>query len=232
MTLPSYVASSNANSSTAATTNTRGFNRPAAWLSGQLGIAAIWRGTNEAFTSVPSGWVEFSGSPFRLGTTGDYVSLFYKVLGGSEPSSYTWTWTTSVYTEIVALTIADADPTTPANQVAGQSNASSTTITCPAVTPSVANTLLLCIGGYDNDTSYTSNTGMTERLDFGGWAVTMATETGPASGVSSGTNTFTASGGAFANVGITLALQEVQAGGGTTAPPLARRVHRFFRRAA
>lgn len=231
MTLPSYVASSNANSTAGTTASTRAINRPAAWVSGLLAVAAIWRGTNEAFTALPSGWTETSGSPFRLGTTADYVSVFWKTLGGSEPSSYTWTWTTSVYCEIVALAILDADPTTPINQAAGQSNASSTTITCPAVTPTVTVTLLLCIGGYDNDTSYTSNTGMTERLDFGGWAITMATETGP-NCVTSGTNTFTAAGGAFENVGITLAIQEAGAtgcggGGGSTQPPRTMHITRM-----
>ena len=216
MTLPSYVAGSNVNSATGTSANTRGVNRSAAWVAGTLVIVAIWRGTGEAFTSVPTGWTQVSGSPFQLGTAGDYVAVFWKIMQSSGEvavgSGYTWSWTTATWTEVLAAAWQDTDQTNPLNQVSGQSNSSSTTITCPAVTPTVSNTLIVCIGAFDNDTSYTANTGLTERLDFGGWAITFADETGPASGVSTSTNTFTAAGGAFANAGVTLLLQEV--GGG------------------
>lgn len=208
MTLPSYVASSNADMGTPGNGTSMLLTRPAAWVSGLAAFSGLYKENGNA-VAAPSGWVEVSGSPFAAGTS-FWAHVFYKILGGSEPANYTWSWTGSVWREGGALALLDTDQTTPIDQIAGQSNASSTTITAPAVTPSVNNTLLLVLGFYFNDGAYTSNTGMTERIDFGGRAFTMATETGPAATVSSGTNTFTSSVSAAVNVGVAIAVQEVQ----------------------
>lgn len=213
MTLPSYVASSNVDMGAGGNGTSVVLTRPAAWVSGDTAYVGIYKESSAAITP-PSGWTELSGSPFA-NSTNFWSHVFRKVLGGSEPSTYTWSWTGSIWREAGGLSIHDTDQTTPENQgpSATVTTSTTTTITCPALTPSVANTLILCIGFNFADASYTSNDGMTERIDFGVRAFTFATETGPSSGVSTGTNTFTSTSGA-PNTGISLLLQEVQGGGG------------------
>lgn len=190
--------------------------RPAAWVSGDTAYVGIYKESSAAITP-PSGWTELSGSPFA-NSTNFWSHVFRKVLGGSEPSTYTWSWTGSVWREGGGLSVTNTDLTTPENQgpSATATTSANATITCPALTPSVANTLILCVGFNFADTTYTSNDGMTERIDFGGRAFTFATETGPSSGVSTGANTFTSSSSAQ-NTGISILIQEVQGGGGFTA---------------
>lgn len=218
MTRPSYVTTTNRNSGATGSGSNVQLDWITNWTSGLTVVACVWRGTNQAFTATPSGWTQIG--QYQIGSTTDYVSVWWKRMGSSEPASYVWSWTTSVWREVVACAFLDCDSTNAVDVAASSGNASSsTTITCAAVTPTVNNTLLVCIAGYDNDTSFSPGGSLTEVLDFGGWAMAMYTINGPSSGVSSGTNTVTAAGGAFPSAGITVALREVQTTGAQTVTP-------------
>ena len=230
MTLPSVTASSAVDMGAGGNGTTFVLTRPGAWISGKTAEVGIYKENNAAITP-PSGWVLVdsfnSGSNF-------WCYTYRKVLGGSEPSTYTWSWTGSVWREGGGFCLDNTDQTTPEDAATPvhQANAASTTTTVPAITPVTSNTLLVAWGFIFNDETWTPASGLSRATSNVIRAYCGAVETGPAAGVSSGTNTFTTI-GSFANVGMQHAVQEVQGGGGaSTGAPARRRPYRFFRRAA
>lgn len=84
-----YISHSTASHS-AATSIT--INKPTSVSSGNLLVAFICHpDTNytQRFTTLPSGWTLGSLTPISTNQTGSLLA-YYKVAGGSEPASYTW----------------------------------------------------------------------------------------------------------------------------------------------
>lgn len=69
-------------------------SKPASTASGDLLIAAVNTGSGATGWVAPSGWTAVAGAPWSDSndTSG---GVWYKVAGGSEPSTYTWSWTNS-----------------------------------------------------------------------------------------------------------------------------------------
>ncbi len=143
-------------------------NKPASVASGDLLIAVVHaKGDNVlSVSAVPSGWTLIHSGTI---TGGQVLTLSYwKIAGGSEPSTYAWTLTgaTSTYQWSAAISrITGTDQTTPINTKAIQSNASSTSVTCPTVTTTVADCLLMATGADDNGRQYSAPGTMIERWE-------------------------------------------------------------------
>lgn len=165
-----------------------------------LGVLAAY---GDATITPPAGWTAIAsidqGSAFEL-----EVRLYWKIAGGSEPSTYSvgiggqgggnnfgygWIWT---YT--------GADGTTPVPASATQRNtSSSTSALCPSVTTTAADQTMVCVyvsGNNSVSNTWTPPSGMTERLDAGsnptGFVVGIA-DLAVASAGATGTKTATAS---------------------------------------
>jgi len=90
--------------------------------------------------------------------------LYYRVVTGTEPASYSWTFTNA---RAVAAIVAyrGVDPTTPIVTSVAQANNNSTNITAPTVNTTVANTMLVSFFGTRFDTTFTVPATMNDRVD-------------------------------------------------------------------
>ena len=123
-------------------------DKPAGTASGDLLIGVVVTDDIAGTFTPPSGWTEIDSGTADPGGTADQVTLgaWYKIAGDPEPASYTWSWTNpqTVYAFIVRIT--GHDSSNPIN-VFGVATGNSITPTCPDVTTTVANTLVLRIFG-------------------------------------------------------------------------------------
>lgn len=186
-------------------------NKPTGTVSGDLLFSAIVSDFANISTA-PSGWTLIRNTS---AATGNRLITYYKVAGGSEPSTYTWTFDAN--TDISGGIIAYSGLTgTPLDVENGQENSSaSTSVTAPAVTVTNSDSLLIFAGGVneDNDaTTYTAPSGMTERVDtFNTWSSLEIADQNVASG-STGTRVATAS-NSHESIGHLAAFIQTAAGG-------------------
>lgn len=149
--------------------NVTSCNKPTGVVSGDLLLAfvIVYENTTGTLT-LPSGWTEIPGAEglqVAGGTT--LVRACYKIAGGSEPSSYTFTMTPSGYEEVVLVAYSgsfDAGVIDAASVNTGN-DASPTAL---SVTTSAANTMLVAhFSGYNN--AFTSGpAGMTLEATWDG----------------------------------------------------------------
>ncbi len=149
-------------------------NKPAGTTSGDLLIGVVATDGTAGTFPPPASWTLINS-----GTNGTAVTVgtWYKIAGGSEPASYTWSWTNpqAVYAFIVRITGHDSsNPINVWGVATGSSTGTSITVTSPDVTTSVADTLVLRIFGADR------------AMNFGSYP---AGHTGITFGSSSGNNT-------------------------------------------
>jgi len=154
-------------------------DKPAGTASGDLLIGVIVTdGTAGTFTP-PASWTLIDSGTADPGGNANQVTLgaWHKIAGGSEPSSYTWSWTypQTVYAFIIRITGHDvSDPIDVWGVATGSSTGASITVTSPDVTTTVDDTLVLRIFGADR------------AMNFGSYP---AGHTGITFGSSSGDNT-------------------------------------------
>lgn len=159
------------------TQNTAGFtnqitiNKPTGVSEGDLLLAVVgWENnqTPASWTSVPSGWTEIvdrqecGGSPTRPCT----FSVWYKVAGASEPSSYTWQASISgVGLMGVISAYSGVDETTPMDATRTvATGGAATTVDPPSITTVTNDAFVIAIGFRQDDTGYDSmSSGYDER---------------------------------------------------------------------
>jgi len=115
-----------------------------------IGVVITDGDTSDEFTA-PTGWTlineGWSGEGDFSGCT---LGAWYRVAGGSEPTTYTWNWTSAetVYAFIIRITGHNTD--NPIDVWGFNTGVNDMTPTCPDVTTTVADTLVLRIFGYDS----------------------------------------------------------------------------------
>lgn len=183
---------------------------------GDLMLAVIMvEGRSAAQVTDPAGWTRAtsqnaSGSQHSL-----VICYRFAAAGDVSGASPTWTWDFTGTREFVAsmLVFRGVDTSNPVNDVSTASytnNSAATTV--PAVTPTVAGTMLLAAGTINRGATFTWAAPMTEQTDAqtggggGNISLTTATGTGPAANASSGTRSTTASGADNRRVAAMLAL--------------------------
>lgn len=129
------------------------------------------------------------------GTT--HTSVYQKIAGSSEPSSYWFNWTGGNNGTVAMIAI---DSTTLTYPVVHQTNtasseSSSTSKTWNGVTNTDTNTLLLCFGGFGSNATSTPDASMTERVDSSNPRAYLMSQAVAASGA---TGTRTAAGNSVA----------------------------------
>jgi hypothetical protein len=153
--------------------------KPAGTVAGDLLIAAVAAdGSVESTITPPAGWnvahVSSQGGKITFG-------VWWKLAGASESGTYSFTWSGNRQAYGWIMRFTGHDSAVPINAVANTAG-SATTPESPSVTSTVDNTLILRLGGFDDDDINAGDPGLT-----GHTAINMAdTGNGPS----------TASGGA------------------------------------
>ncbi len=170
-------------------------NVPANVRAGDV-MLAVLTVRNTAAVTAPAAW-----TPLRADSAGTTMRqhLFYRVVTGAEPASYSWT-ITSARAAASILAYRGVDTASPVDVHGGQSNASSTTVTAPSVNATVANGMLVTFLGNAATTTITPAAPLRNRAGVnsgGGTGVSLAIgdETRASSGAT-GTRTGTAGTGA------------------------------------
>lgn len=148
-------------------------NKPAGAASGDYAWAAIsyW---DDLTLTPPSGWTLHTS--ILQAANGDKLSIFKKALGGSEPSTYSWTLNTADDMAGGILVVRGQDPTTPIDTTGSSSvNASSTSAPAGSVSPTVNGDLLIYFmaasetsGSGVTSITATAPSGYTEQVDQNG----------------------------------------------------------------
>jgi len=141
------------NSSPSGTVTSITLAAPANIASGDLLIAQIVTEVS-AIPSAPGGWT-------RINTAGDgtnvALSFYYKIATGSEPSSYTFSWTSGATNASgTLLHIVGALASLSAINGSIAAFGSSTTPTASSLTTSAANCLVLFLMGWDGTATFTA----------------------------------------------------------------------------
>ena len=138
--------------------------RPDPVAAGDVLLASVdVRGSRTIAT--PAGWnavrVDANGTAMRKGT-------YYRVATADEPSGYLWTFSGSSAASGGIHAYSGVDPTAPIDVHSGQANTSTTLITAPSVTPSVANGMLVGLFGIATVTTIAPPATFTERGEASG----------------------------------------------------------------
>lgn len=134
---------------------------PAGTVAGDL-LVMFLETDNEAITV--SGWTEAPSSPQSIGTspTGTRLTIFYKIAVGGDATTTSDSGNHQVG-RIIGITTDTFNSTTPFNVSAGGTQASTTAVSIPGATTTVAECLILaaCSGDLPDATN---------SLEFSGWA--------------------------------------------------------------
>jgi hypothetical protein len=140
--------------------------------------------------------------------------LFWKIAGGSEPSTYGFTQASSEFGASIVLAVTDADLSAP--QHATSTAGSSTTVTTPSLTPTASDDLDVRFGvaAAAGPLGFTQPGTYSEREDTGdGIFITLATKT-LSSTSATGTQNFTTSTEPINRAGLTVLVTSPGAGSG------------------
>ena len=152
-----HASSSAGNTSTASLT----IPAPASAQPGDVELAGVDVRGNPMIAA-PSGWTlvrsDASGNIMRQ-------SVYWHLVGASEPSSYTWSWGFQAGASGGIQAYGGVDPGNPVNASGGQTASSSATVTAPTITTTVTGAMLVGFFGTSAASTATPPAGMTERLD-------------------------------------------------------------------
>ena len=151
---------------------------PAGTTEGDLLIAAVVTDAKET-VSPPGGenWTEIDQDD---GSNAVTLGVWWKLAEASESGSHQFTWGSSEECYAFMMRFTGHDATDPINDSLGQGGSNTSSPPSPAVTTTVADCLVLRIGGFDDDDISINNPGLS-----GHTAITMD-ESGSGSGTCSG----------------------------------------------
>lgn len=149
----SFASASSATTSVAVT-------KPTGVASGDL-VIGISRANNA--TAMSSS--DFTTEIFDVaeGADNSRLAMYYKIAGGSEPASYTFTGTSSNNMDAIVVRVSGADTTTPFDTFGTTTNSTpETTSTAPSINTAGANYLVIRAAGLDGGAQTFSATPDTE----------------------------------------------------------------------
>jgi hypothetical protein len=155
----SFVAASNAASNGGGTTSLS-ITKPAGVASGDVMLATVAAMGTGALTA-PSGWAAVQDT--TLSTTMRQIT-YYRVAGGSEPTSYSWELGSKRQASGGISDYRGVNATAPIDASASTTGASGNA-TISSVTTSAANDMVMGAVGVATATSVTPDASMTERYD-------------------------------------------------------------------
>ena len=152
---------SHGSASAARVSTTLTIAKPSGAVEGDVMVAAVNIGSGGAITA-PAGWehvrTEGSGTSLRQ-------AVYVRVVGASEPSTYTWTFASSVVASGVIVAYDGVDTTLPVvGTSAGQANGKSASITAPSV-EALSGELLVGFFGMPTNAQIAPPAGMVEQAE-------------------------------------------------------------------
>ena len=144
-------------------------NVPAGTTVGDVMVAAIAVTGSAATISAPAGWTA-QAATVQATANASRQQLFYRVVAGAEPASYTWTFS-AAHTGAVGgiVTYDNVDNTTPIDAFSGNATplGADTNLQHRAagVTTTVPDTMVISTHSFSSSSTWTP-TGMTERVDL------------------------------------------------------------------
>jgi hypothetical protein len=154
---PAYASFAEAKSggtSTPTTVTSITVDKPAGTVDGNLLVAVVtWDADSGPGTvgTVPNGWTQLYLNKYTYSGSEVEVGVWWKI-ASSEGASYTWGWSTAEAVYAYILRITGNDTSNPINAwgiTADGSSSYGTSPTCPTVTTTVADTLILRLFGSD-----------------------------------------------------------------------------------
>lgn len=144
MTLPTFVAATNGGDDTSAANIS--VTRPGSGAAGRVYLVTLFKENANAVTA--SGWTEVTGSPVNNASAGFWQHSFWLRDNGSSPTSWTFSWSGSVWRGYTCVAFDDVVAAgDPIDQYAEQSGNSST-LTGPTITTTGADRLRIFVGGF------------------------------------------------------------------------------------
>jgi PKD repeat protein len=135
---------------------------PSGVVSGDVLIASVDVRGNPTITA-PSGWnlirLDLIQNSFRKAT-------YYRVATASEPTSYTWAFSSSLAASGGILAFSGVSTSNPIDAHSGLASTGTNLITAPSVVTSVPNTMLVGLFAATGNLTITPPSGMTERFDI------------------------------------------------------------------
>lgn len=187
--------------------------KPSGTVTGDVMVAAIGFRPETATITPPSGWT-LARRINNSGATANGLAIYYKVATASEPSSYTWTFSSSTGTAGGISAFSGVDTANPLDAENGQATASSLSHATPSITTTVANTMLVASFAFSSSATWATPSGMTGAFNVASLTVPNSTGESTASFYqfwtltgSTGTRTATASGDADSGATHILALR-------------------------
>lgn len=188
-------------------TNILTLTKPTGVVSGDLLIACI---TEDSVTtsgvSIPTGWTRLISAVVSSGNT-LYGAMYYKVAGGSEPSSYSWGNMTG-FTDANLIAYSGVDNTTSFDVTSSSANGTAN-LTIPGITTVTNGAQLLIAGGNWTGNTPTATAGYTkETTQSDGNAIFDKSQA-----TAGATGTVAYNGGSSSQVAFLLALRPAGGGG-------------------
>jgi PKD repeat protein len=193
---PGITMRSTRTASTETATTTVSLPAPTGRAAGDVLVASFTADKNPT-VAVPAGWTAITNG-LNIGS-GARVFAYYRVVGSSDPATYTWTLSTAVkwgggitaYTGVNTTTPLDSTVATAVN-----ATFSATSIAVPGVTTASNGAMLIGGLGFDSSTTAaTAPTGWTERFETSGGQVAEQADRTQATAGATGTATWTFSTG-------------------------------------
>lgn len=140
-------------------------NLPSGTAQGDFLLAAIATDGAATFGAL-TGWTLLNTGNSSSECT---LAVYYRFAGWGEPANYTFTWTGGEQAAGTIVCYSGVDAGSPINVSGvdtGTGTSTPTTVTAPAVTTTVADTMVVRVYGADDDATSTPPSGYTEEVDI------------------------------------------------------------------
>jgi hypothetical protein len=197
-------------------------NVPTGTAAGDVMLACIGARPDTITITLPSGWTLIRAVT-QSAATANRMSTYYRVAGGAEPASYTWTFSATPTGVIGAIGsfvgVAPAAP--PYNVETGVAHASTTAYLAPSVTPTIGPTFVVTCYEHASALTWTAISGTAAIQSAAGTNIDLLMSYRAIAARDAATGTFAATAGdADAGVVHTIALTPARAGGVKVLPSL------------
>lgn len=140
-------------------------NVPAGTATGDVMIASVAVLPPAVTIIPPAGWTSLNRVDQSAGNASTQ-EIFYRVAGGSEPASYTWTFSGAIGGAAGGiLDYSGVDTTSPIDVYGGNPTPSSTSHTASSLTTTVDNAMVISTHSFSSSETWTPPAGMAEEVD-------------------------------------------------------------------
>jgi hypothetical protein len=157
-------------SSNGAASGSLTISKPVGTLEDDVLVASISVRPNTPTISAPAGWI-LVRRVNNGNSNASSLAVYYKVAGASEPSSYTWTFSSSSGSAGGIAAFSGVDTSDPIDVENGQNTANSTSHASPSITTTIADAMVVTSHAFTSAASWTSPSGMIEACDDASVAV-------------------------------------------------------------